>query len=113
MTRQELIRVYDTMAMPEERAAALQDRLMSLFESKTAAAPYDTGEPPREYRSAEKKPSAAKITAAALSTAAAAAVCIVGGKWLVDRLPAAPANPNSPVNVIATEEATAEAASAE
>lgn len=107
MTRQELIRVYDTMAMPEERAAALQDRLMSLFESKTAA-PYDLGEPPREYRGAEKKPSAAKITAAALSTAAAAAVCIVGGKWLLDRLPAAPANPNSPVEVIATEEATAE-----
>lgn len=96
MTRQELMNTYDSMTMPEERVAAVEAKLMKLFESSAAATQPETpSDPPKEYRFEKKKPSPMKIAAVSLSAAAAVALCIVGGKFLIDRLPVSPIDSNS------------------
>lgn len=103
MTRQELMNTYDSMTMPEERVAAVEAKLMKLFGSTASQTQPETlSDPPKEYRFEKKKTSPMKIAAVSLSAAAAVALCVVGGKFLMDKLPV---SPNPPDNTSNTETA--------
>ncbi len=88
MTKQELMNTYDSMSMPDERVAAIEARLMKLFENtETSDNPEFQTEPPKEYRFTRKKPFAVKTAAISLSAAAAVVLLVVGGRYLLNELP--------------------------
>lgn len=109
MTEQELKLAYGSMSMSEERAAAIEDRLIRLFDrtEQPASIPH-TEQQVQEYHPVKKKRSPAVTAITAVCAAAAAVLVIFGGRYLFGRINDIPVTPNSP----ATEEATAETAEA-
>ena len=105
MNKTDYKNVYDRIALSESRINEMEQKLLSLYDKTEISADEHVEEISvtssfRPEKASSPKRSWIKYTVGGVSAAAAVALCVVGGRYLIDSRP--PVDPNSNISTEST-----------